>query len=75
MARTGRYQSCGADPHRTAGWSIPAALKPQFPGNGTLLEKYAARIIQRAGRLPAMPEQMKGDTLDGVIGPITFVPH
>lgn len=28
----------------TAGWSIPAALKPQFPVTGTQLEKYAARM-------------------------------
>jgi uncharacterized protein YecE (DUF72 family) len=28
----------------TAGWSIPAALKPQFPDAGTQLEKYAARM-------------------------------
>jgi len=26
----------------TAGWAIPAALKPRFPGAGTQLEKYAA---------------------------------
>jgi uncharacterized protein YecE (DUF72 family) len=28
----------------TAGWSVPAALKPQFPNAGTQLEKYAARM-------------------------------
>ena len=28
----------------TAGWSIPAALKPQFPDASALLEKYAARM-------------------------------
>jgi uncharacterized protein YecE (DUF72 family) len=28
----------------TAGWSIPAALKPQFPRDGTQLENYAARM-------------------------------
>lgn len=28
----------------TAGWTIPAALKPQFPGDGAQLEKYAARM-------------------------------
>lgn len=28
----------------TAGWSISARYKPDFPGNGTQLEKYAARL-------------------------------
>lgn len=28
----------------TAGWSIPAALKVRFPGDGAQLEKYAARL-------------------------------
>jgi uncharacterized protein YecE (DUF72 family) len=28
----------------TAGWSIPAALKPRFPGGGSQLERYGARL-------------------------------
>ena len=28
----------------TAGWTIPAALKPHFPGDGAQLDKYAARM-------------------------------
>ncbi|WP_337096751.1 DUF72 domain-containing protein [Mesorhizobium argentiipisi] len=28
----------------TAGWSIPAAHKPSFPGSGSQLERYAARL-------------------------------
>jgi protein TonB len=39
------------------------------------LDREALAMIQRAGKLPAMPEQMKGDTLNGVIGPISFVLH
>ena len=39
------------------------------------LDREALAMIQRAGKLPAMPEQMKGETLNGVIGPITFVLH
>jgi len=37
------------------------------------LDREALAMIQRAGKLPPMPEQMKGETLNGVIGPITFV--
>ena len=29
-------------------------------------------LIERAGKLPAMPPEMKGEMLNGVIGPITF---
>jgi len=39
------------------------------------LDREALAMIQRAGKLPPMPEQMKGDTLNGVIGPISFVLH
>ena len=39
------------------------------------LDREALAMIQRAGKLPAMPEQMKGETLNGVIGPITFALH
>lgn len=37
-----------------------------------LLDREALAMIARAGRLPPMPAQMKGDVLDGIIGPITF---
>jgi protein TonB len=36
------------------------------------LDREALAMIERAGKLPAMPSEMKGDTLNGVIGPITF---
>jgi len=36
------------------------------------LDREALAMVQRAGRLPPMPEQMNGETLNGVIGPITF---
>jgi len=36
------------------------------------LDREALAMIQRAGRLPSMPAEMKGETLNGVIGPITF---
>ena len=39
------------------------------------LDREALAMIQRAGRLPPMPAEMKGDTFDGVIGPITFALH
>lgn len=37
-----------------------------------LLDREALAMIARAGRLPPMPLQMKGDVLDGIIGPISF---
>jgi len=40
-----------------------------------ILDREALAIIQRAGKLPAMPEQMTGETLNGIIGPITFALH
>jgi TonB family protein len=39
------------------------------------LDREARAMIQRAGRLPPMPAEMKGETLNGVIGPITFTLH
>jgi len=36
------------------------------------LDREALAMIQRAGKLPAMPSEMKGETLNGIIGPITF---
>jgi protein TonB len=39
------------------------------------LDREVLAMVQRAGKLPAMPEQMKGETLNGVIGPITFTLH
>ena len=40
-----------------------------------ILDREALAMIQRAGKLPAMPEQMTGETLNGIIGPITFALH
>jgi protein TonB len=37
------------------------------------LDREALAMIQRAGKLPPMPEQMPGETLNGIIGPISFV--
>jgi protein TonB len=39
------------------------------------LDREALAMIARAGKLPAMPSEMKGETLNGVIGPITFSLH
>ena len=39
------------------------------------LDREALAMIQRAGRLPPMPAEMKGETLNGVIGPISFTLH
>lgn len=36
------------------------------------LDREALAMIERAGKLPAMPPEMKGEMLNGVIGPITF---
>lgn len=36
------------------------------------LDREALAMVQRAGKLPAMPEQMPGNALNGIIGPITF---
>lgn len=36
------------------------------------LDREALAMVQRAGRLPPMPAEMKGETLNAVIGPITF---
>jgi protein TonB len=40
-----------------------------------LLDREALAMIARAGRLPSMPAPMKGDVLDGIIGPIRFSLH
>jgi protein TonB len=39
------------------------------------LDREALAMIQRAGKLPPMPGEIKGETLNGVIGPITFELH
>ncbi len=39
------------------------------------LDREALAMIQRAGKLPPMPAEMTGETLNGVIGPITFSLH
>jgi protein TonB len=39
------------------------------------LDREALAMIARAGTLPPMPAEMKGETLNGVIGPITFALH
>ena len=39
------------------------------------LDREALAMIARAGKLPAMPSEMKDETLNGVIGPITFSLH
>jgi protein TonB len=36
------------------------------------LDREALAMVERAGKLPAMPAEMKGETLNAVIGPITF---
>ena len=39
------------------------------------LDREALAMVARAGKLPPMPSEMKGETLNGVIGPITFSLH
>jgi protein TonB len=39
------------------------------------LDREALAMVERAGKLPAMPSEMKGETLNAVIGPITFSLH